>query len=188
MNKKINQAIQFAALAHKNQKRKGSGVPYISHPFSVAMYLNSKFCSDNVIIAALFHDLLEDTKIKKTNIEALFGSEVLKIVEDCTDENLFDWKKRKLATFEKIKSGNDNLLKVSMADKMHNMLSMLEDFEIVQDKIWKKFRKAKSDYLWYFSELQKIYEIKSEIMETKSIYSDFLQIFNKFNETFNDKK
>lgn len=60
---RLDIAIEFAAKAHQNQKRKGTDIPYISHPFGVAMILHNAKCKEDIIIAGLLHDTLEDTGV-----------------------------------------------------------------------------------------------------------------------------
>lgn len=57
----VDQAIEFAAHAHWNQKRKGTEIPYISHPYAVGMILQRARCKEEVIVAGILHDTLEDT-------------------------------------------------------------------------------------------------------------------------------
>ena len=61
--KKIHDAIIFAAKAHEGQRRKGTDIPYITHPFEVAQILMEAGCDETLIIAGLLHDTLEDTEV-----------------------------------------------------------------------------------------------------------------------------
>lgn len=78
-------AIFIATEAHKGQKRKYTNEPYISHPFSVAGLVSSVSRDEDMIVAALLHDTVEDTHIEISTIKGLFGVRVAEMVEDLTD-------------------------------------------------------------------------------------------------------
>lgn len=82
---RIDFAIEFAAYAHRNQLRKGTEIPYISHPFGVGMILLEAKCNEEVIIAGLLHDTLEDTETTEDDIHSRFGSEVLRLVQGASE-------------------------------------------------------------------------------------------------------
>lgn len=184
MNNELNRAISFATIAHRRQKRKGSKLPYIIHPYSMALYLQSKGCKQEVIIAALFHDILEDTIVGEKKIKEQFGAEVLAIVKACTENKILSWQKRKLESFEKYEHASEEILLVSMTDKMHNMFSILEDYPIFGEKIWNKFSKQKSDYNWYYSKLNSIFDKRAQTATLKSVYIDFNSVYSDFQQLF----
>jgi hypothetical protein len=72
----LEKAICVAAEAHKGQKRKGSGIPYIFHPLGVGAILAENGCSMEVITAGILHDTVEDTDLTLSDIENMFGKEV----------------------------------------------------------------------------------------------------------------
>ena len=73
---KIFQASIMASAAHQGQKRKGTDIPYISHPMSVAIILAENGASTNVVIAGLLHDTVEDGGIRLEEIRDQFGEHV----------------------------------------------------------------------------------------------------------------
>ena len=77
---KIETAIIFAAKAHHNQKRKGTDIPYITHPFAVGMLLQKEKCSEEVIAAGILHDTLEDTETTFEDLTEAFGVHVANLV------------------------------------------------------------------------------------------------------------
>ncbi|MCK4430970.1 MAG: HD domain-containing protein, partial [Candidatus Aminicenantes bacterium] len=83
----INLAIEVAAKAHKGHVRKYTDIPYISHPFGVAIILSRCGCSDELIAAGLLHDVVEDTSISLGDISQMFGDEVTTIVYGCTEQD-----------------------------------------------------------------------------------------------------
>ena len=76
----IDRALVVSATAHRNQVRKGSQVPYVIHPVHVALLLIRHQFPDEVIIAALLHDVVEDTSITLAELQAEFGEEVARLV------------------------------------------------------------------------------------------------------------
>ena len=88
--KKIHDAIIFAAKAHEGQRRKGTDIPYITHPFEVAQILMEAGCDETLIIAGLLHDTLEDTEVTAAEIEEQFGPEVLALVDSDTQRRSAD--------------------------------------------------------------------------------------------------
>lgn len=105
---KIHNAIIFAALKHQNQKRKETNIPYIVHPMEVMQILTENDCSENVIIAGILHDTLEDTDTKPQEIEAEFGKEVLNLEQTESEDKSKTWKERKQHTIDCLKT--DTLL------------------------------------------------------------------------------
>lgn len=76
----IHEAIIFATLKHQNQKRKGTEIPYIVHPMEVMQLLSAEGLPEEIIIAGILHDTLEDTDTKPEEIEQKFGKAILDIV------------------------------------------------------------------------------------------------------------
>ncbi|HQP03990.1 MAG TPA: HD domain-containing protein [Bacteroidales bacterium] len=130
-------AASFAAARHQNQKRKGaSAKPYINHPIKVAEILASNGEADNtnLLIAALLHDVLEDT-VKtpdemievKSVIHDYFGANVLSIVEEVTDDKSLPKQMRKQMQIEHAPHLSVNAKKLKLADKNNNLTDILHD-------------------------------------------------------------
>ena len=83
----IDTAISFAALAHMGQKRKYDKLPYILHPIEVMSILTSRGIADEEMwIAAVLHDVVEDTPVRLARIRERFGDRVASLVDGLTDE------------------------------------------------------------------------------------------------------
>jgi (p)ppGpp synthase/HD superfamily hydrolase len=155
-------ALDFAFQLHKNQYRKGSNIPYISHLLAVTAIVIENGGSENEAIAALLHDAVEDQGGYDTlhKIHELFGSEVAEIVEGCTDaftDPKPEWEGRKKAYLKKLKQSSDSILLVSLADKIHNARSLLRDLQSKEEDIWIIFNGGKEGTLWYYQSLVKIF-------------------------------
>ncbi|WP_337995016.1 HD domain-containing protein [Paenibacillus thermotolerans] len=147
----IDKAIRIAAIAHKDQSRKGSDVPYISHPFSVGMILAQEGCSDEVIAAGILHDTVEDTELTPDDIKRQFGQKVADIVMGCSEpDKSLSWEERKRHTLEALKAAPDEIRLVSCADKLQNVRSMIEDYSAIGEELWTKFKRGKEQQEWYY--------------------------------------
>ena len=130
---KIQKAINRAAELHRKQIRKGDGLPYIVHPFSVAWILSDYTTDEDIIVAGLLHDVLED--VRGYNYEDLkrdFGEKIAKIVREVSEEkeNLGknNWKERKRKYLQHLKTANFEAKMICAADKIHNLSSLIEAY------------------------------------------------------------
>lgn len=161
LTSRFETALDFAFQLHKNQYRKGSNIPYISHLLAVTAIVIENGGSENQAIAALLHDAVEDQGGYDTlqKIKEMFGSEVAEIVEGCTDaftDPKPEWEGRKKAYLKKLKQSSDSILLVSLADKVHNARSLLQDLQSEEKNVWKKFNGGKEGTLWYYQSLVEI--------------------------------
>ena len=98
---KFKEAFEFAFDRHDGQVRKGTELPYITHPMAVAAIAAEYGGDEQQVIAALLHDVIEDTETTAEEVQSLFGEKVAKIVVDLTDTDQTPkppWKKRDLST------------------------------------------------------------------------------------------
>lgn len=149
----INVAIDVAAKAHQNQLRKGTDIPYMTHPFAVGMILLKARCSEDVVAAGLLHDTIEDTNLDLEIIRNIFGDRVAEIVEGCSEDKSLPWETRKEHTIEYLKTAPPVIKAVSCADKLHNVLTILDDYEIQGEKLWERFNRGKEKQEWYHKSL-----------------------------------
>ena len=158
---KIKKALDSAYQLHKGQTRKGSSLPYIVHLYDVFKYLSSESdITEEVIIAGILHDTLEDTEYNEDELEKEFGKTVLQLVKFATaPENNIEisakgtWKIRKQHTVDICQNGSKEELLVELADKLANLNSINEDFKIIGDKIWDRFNASKDEVAWYYKSL-----------------------------------
>ena len=123
-------AANFAATKHSRQRRKDSeGSPYINHPIEVAEHLArvGGIEDEEVLIAALLHDTIEDTATTADEIRELFGDRVTKIVLECTDDKSLDKPVRKRLQIENAPHKSVEAKCVKIADKTCNLKSILID-------------------------------------------------------------
>jgi (p)ppGpp synthase/HD superfamily hydrolase len=155
---RLERAVRVAAYAHRNQVRKAGNMPYIIHPFSVMLLASEDTDDEDTLIACLFHDILEDVpdEYSERDMRKEFGDRVTQAVLDVSkDDQIKDWRARSEAYLEHLKSSaGDEAILVSLADKTHNLLSTLTDFEIYGDDIWRRFSADKHAQLWWYSSVQ----------------------------------
>ncbi len=161
---RLDLALRKASIAHDANKqfRKGANIPYIIHPFGVMLIASKATDEEDILIACLLHDVLEDvpsTIYGEDDIESDFGQNVLRIVKDVTkNPNIKDWKEVNLAYLEhlEVKASTSSLI-VCAADKIQNMISTIIDFKTHGPAIWKIFTtNSKDDQIWYYSEVLQI--------------------------------
>jgi (p)ppGpp synthase/HD superfamily hydrolase len=149
---KLDQAIRFAAKAHSTQHRKGTDIPYITHPFAVGMILLKASCTEEEIIAGILHDTLEDTDVTEEDILKHFGSRVLTIVKGCSEpDKEASWEERKKHTLEFLKGASYSIRQVTCADKLHNLRSIKLDLENLGEQAWDRFKRGRDSQKWYYT-------------------------------------
>lgn len=157
---RLEKAIRIATIAHKEQKRKGSDTPYIIHPYSVMCIAANATQDEDILIACLFHDILEDVpdKYSRERMVEDFGNRVVSIVDGVTkDSTLPDWQSRAEAYLKHLEQeAPDESVIVSCADKTHNLMSMLTDYAEVGDSLWERFKVGANRQLWWYEEILKV--------------------------------
>lgn len=151
---RLESAIRVAARAHARQTRKASDTPYIIHPYTVMLIASEETGDEDTLIAALFHDILEDAPhvYPEAQMHREFGPHVVHIVRGVThDGTITDWHERCRTYVKVLRSASRESVIVSAADKTHNLMSTLDDYRAVGDEVWKRFRTGKTDQLWWYS-------------------------------------
>jgi (p)ppGpp synthase/HD superfamily hydrolase len=185
----LKKALKKAAVLHQGQKRKSiDDVPYITHPYAVAIILSHYTDDEDLIIAGLLHDSIEDTVYTPEDLEKDFGSRVREIVMGVTEpkeENgeKLPWKVRKRAYLEKLKTDSEESLLLCAADKIYNMQNTLDDYEKHGPKMLKRFNASPEDKQWYHEEVYKT--LKQRI--NSPILAEFESLLAKTRKEFLDR-
>ncbi len=131
---KILQALEFAAIAHHGQVRRGlREVPYISHPAAVGLLLARAGFSEDVVIAGVLHDVLEDTEVTPTELEERFGKLVTDYVQGVSEDKTLEYVPRKLQYIVQIETALPEVKAISAADKIANMTNVIVMHEEGED-------------------------------------------------------
>ena len=170
----FREALAFAVRCHGDQHRKGKpDVPYVSHLLGVAAIVVEAGGTETEAVAALLHDVIEDTSATPDDVRRRFGPHVLAIVLGCTDDlvapgdepadgmtaptrGAADWHDRKTAYLDHLRNETDpGTLLVSAADKLHNARALVADLR-VDDTAWTPFNAPPTQQLWYYTTLRDV--------------------------------
>lgn len=162
----LDKAIIFATKAHSGAKRKGTNVPYIVHPIETAAIVSAMTDDQEIIAAAVLHDVLEDTDATEDDLYARFGTRITELVMNESEDkrrNLpaaLTWKTRKqeTITFLETKASREAKM-LALADKLANLRAIHRDQCIIGDKIWERFNeKDKNMHAWMYRSIAKALE------------------------------
>jgi (p)ppGpp synthase/HD superfamily hydrolase len=164
---KIKKANDFAAEKHKGQLRKGSDIPYFTHPEAVAKILSEYTDDEEVISAGYLHDVLEDVEgVEFEDLSRNFNRKIAEIVQDVTGEKepnskkekQATWKYRKTQYIQHLQEASTQALLVCAADKIHNLESIIEKYKQEGESMWNIFstpEPKKENVIWYYSKVLK---------------------------------
>ncbi|PLX24914.1 phosphohydrolase [Candidatus Parcubacteria bacterium] len=149
----IDKAAKIMLAAHKNQTRKTDGSPYVAHPMMVAKKLARLDLGDEVVAAALLHDVLEDTDFDKKNLQQEVGDKVYQIVLAVSEDKEMEWEDRKQKYIDTVINSPEEVKFVSIADKIHNLESLINTHQTMGPAIWEKFNRGKDKKMWFEKKL-----------------------------------
>ncbi len=149
----LEKADQLAERAHTGQTRKESAVPYITHPRAVAAKLKEHGFKDEVLAAALVHDVVEDTLVTLEEVRHELGEEVAALVEPVTHDDTLTWEEKKQKYIDTVRTASDEVKAISVADKIHNAESFIAGYEAQGAEMWKHFNRGREKKLWFEEEM-----------------------------------
>jgi GTP pyrophosphokinase len=160
---RYSEAVGYAAKVHARQTRKGTTIPYISHPIAVSALVIEHGGTEVQAVAALLHDVLEDGGAHHgPEIAARFGQDVLTIVEALTD-GVPDahgakpaWRERKEKYLTHLERADIDVVLVSACDKLHNAIAIADDHAVLGDQVFDRFSQPKASTVWYYRELARV--------------------------------
>jgi (p)ppGpp synthase/HD superfamily hydrolase len=171
----INHAFAFAAKHHDRQVRKGTKLPYLTHPANVAVILTRYGRDDNTVVAGILHDVIEDCvrdgytrDMFEQRIGDKFGENVLDTVLAVTYRRLDDdgvelsGEERKTDYLERLALANDSARWVCAADKIHNASTIITDLRrtVDADTVWNRFGGGKdATAAWYRNVFERLREV-----------------------------
>ena len=179
LTERYDRALVFASELHRDQRRRGAGIPYLTHLLSVSALVLEHGGDEDQAIAGLLHDALEDQADNHNGgreglaaqIADRFGPAVLEIVESCTDDSRYrtdapdreqrihSWRLRKQAYIRHLGQAGLPALRVSCADKVHNARTLLLDYRRFGESLWARFHADTRDLqLWYYGALVAAFE------------------------------
>ena len=165
LSETFSEALTYCYKLHCKQQRKGTEIPYVSHLLQVAGMVLEAGAEEEVAIAALLHDAVEDQGGDETalEIEQRFGGRVAQLVLSLSDSHTIPkppWRKRKEAFLARLRNGTPDMFVIAAADKLHNLRSILNDHASIGEEIWSRFNGGRDGTLWYYQEVADILQEK----------------------------
>lgn len=195
---RINHALAFAAKHHDQQVRKGTRLPYVTHPANVAIILTRYQRDDQTVVAGILHDVIEDCvreaftrDMLERRIGDKFGGEVLDTVLAVTHRRVDDdgvelsHDERRDDYLDRLSAASESARWVCAADKLHNASSILSDLRrtIDPNTVWGRFTGGKDATVrWY----RRVYDRLSEIGFVGEIMRELGDAVAELEATAND--
>ncbi len=138
----VKGALEKARSAHAGQTRNGSGgMPYVEHPITVAALLEENNYGDEVLAAALLHDVVEDSETTLDELRQLFGEPVAGMVGALSDDESIDsYRERKAEHRERVAAAAGDALAIYGADKLTNVKAIRAAYESEGDAVREEFK------------------------------------------------
>ncbi|MFN2291293.1 MAG: HD domain-containing protein [Anaerolineae bacterium] len=167
-------ALVLAARAHRDQLRKGTDIPYVVHAFHVSAILLRYGYGEDVTIAGLLHDVVEDQGIALSRIESDFGPTVAEMVRALSEKKMEDgearpWEARKRELLAQIRHAGPQTAAVKAADTLHNSRRMAADLRREGPRIWRLFSRGPEQSLWYY---ERVLDIVREHLGTHPLVDE----------------
>src|SRR5262245_52749473 len=193
---KFDRALLYATHVHGGQARKGTSTPYVAHLLAVAATVLEYGGDEDLAVAALLHDSVEDQggKARLADVHNRFGEHVAKIVNACSDsladtakgERKAHWRERKEAYLAHLRTAEEEILHVSLADKVHNARAILRDLRKpeIGERIWSRFSQPREETLWYYDSLAEIFckvlpgQLSEELREIVNVLKQTHKLHN----------
>ncbi len=191
---RVEQALRAATILHKDQVRKGSmPIPYASHLFAVTLILQDYTDDEDVMVAALLHDTLEDTDYTAEELQEDFGGKVREIVESLSEPqddryNSYSWREQKEAYAKKLKKASSDALLIAAADKIHNMRCIVEEYIEDHNRFMSEFKGSLEDRIFMYQDISNVLnknldnEILQEFNHVFTEYKNFVEDVKKTKE------
>lgn len=153
LSETFQRALELAAVAHRDQPRKGTEVPYIVHPVSVAWLVRECGGSEVAEAAALVHDVSEDAGVPIERIRRELGDRVAAIVETLTEDKGLPWVMRKRAGIAKYRAADEETRLVAAMDKLAALIGFAGEPRAGDDAFWERFNAGRALQAWYYHAL-----------------------------------
>lgn len=178
----LDKAMMFAIKAHSGYERRGKNSPYVIHPMEAVSIVETITNDQELLAAAVLHDVVEDTKYTEEDIRREFGDRVAKLVaaesdvviKGQTEEE--SWKARKQAAIDRLANASHDAKIVAIGDKLSNARALLRDYNVLGEKLWDRFHtKDPKDHEWHYRGM--VESLKE--LEGTAAYAEFVDTVNK---------
>lgn len=175
----FDRAVKFATEAHQGTERRGKGYPYLLHLMEAAIIVASITTDQELLAAAMLHDVVEDTEVTLEQVRAEFGERVAELVKNETapDSDQLSWRQRKETQLAQLVAAPYDSKVVAIGDKLSNLRTLASDYEAIGDALWSRFHApgGKEDIAWYY---RSIAEALSPLSATAP-YKEYCQLLEK---------
>jgi (p)ppGpp synthase/HD superfamily hydrolase len=157
-------AVAYAVELHAGQARKGTTIPYLTHLLAVSSLVLEDGGDEDEAIAGLLHDGPEDQggQAILDEIRRRYGDRVASLVDGLSDtlvEPKPEWRPRKETYLARLASEPDSVLRISLADKLHNLRSVAIDLA-TKPEVWTRFNAGRDEQAWYYTALLAAFELR----------------------------
>ena len=181
----VSEAIVFAVKAHDGMRRKKSDAPYVLHPMEAAVIVGTMTSDQELIAAAVLHDVVEDAGVDISEIEDRFGKRVRELVGAETEDKRADlppeetWRIRKEESLNALRRADDiAVLMMWIGDKLANMRAIYRDYLAEGVAMWQRFnQKDVAQQAWYY---RTIADLTERLAYTEAWITRFCIISFKF--------
>ena len=170
MYTKTEEAIHFIFQAYDGKKRIKEDIPLVFHSIAVGYMLIDLRCSEEIILTGILHDVIEDSKYTYEYLEQNYGEKIANNVELLTENRTIKhWHDRKNEFLERMKTVDEDILLVELADKLHNLLSDYELYKKIGNKALVTVNASYKEHQWFYLELKKLFKerLKPNTLLTK---------------------
>lgn len=159
LGSRFDQALAYASELHRSQLRKSTGIPYISHLMSVCALMLEDHGTEDEAIAALLHDGPEDQggHAVLEEMRRRFGGAVADMVDGLSDTMTTPkppWRERKEAYLRRLRGEPESVVRICLADKLHNLRTTAAD----GPDVWDRFNAGKPEQEWLYRGLLAVFE------------------------------
>ncbi len=179
MYNNVEEAIHFMVKAFKGQKIKTENIDRSFHSMIVYSLLRDITDTEDVLVSALLHDVINDTEYGYEEIEEKFGTLVADMVSDLSEDmSIAKWLDRKKDYIRRMRNNNDVMvINIMLADKLHILLSNYNLFLKIGDRVWKTTNGSKDDNRWLYRETYNIAKKKGASPKLLQRYAELLKVY-----------
>lgn len=157
----FERAAVFATAAHSGMTRKGNRIPYLAHPIEAAAIMAELTEDEELIAAAVLHDVIEDTEVTLEEVREYFGERIAYYVNGESEDKRRElppertWMLRKQETITFLREEADqNARMLALADKLSNLRSIERDEKVLGDRLWERFhQRDKAMHGWMYRQI-----------------------------------
>ena len=170
--------LHFIFIAFKGLKRKKEDIDLVFHSVMVGNMLKNIVFSENIVYTGYLHDIIEDTKYSYEDLKERYGKELADNVQKLSENTkILNYKERKEEFINRLKTYNNNLILVELADKLQNLVSDYSLFLSLGKDALPTEAKTYEEIKWFYTELKKIF---NEKLEENSLLEKYNDIYEKY--------